>query len=133
MHYIFTGFRDSNAVRHFNFDRVAEDRSRTKVVVDADMASAREHKILLQDLPLLCLRLLETSDEAAHCESFTFTQARMLEIRNAAKAAGERKTAKKPQKPSPAAGQAWRTGWSQPAPAGTAAPALSGLPQLVAE
>ena len=116
MQYIFTGFRDTDAVRRFAFDRVAADRSLTKVSVYANMALAREHRILLQDLPLLCLRLLESDDEVLVGDSITFSEARMVAIRNAARTATERKPLKK-HRPSPALGQAWRNG---PPPAATA-------------
>ena len=107
MQYVFTGFRDIDAVRHFGFDRISEDKSRTKVTVDANMAMARQNKILLQDLPLLCLRLLESLNGGSASERVILSEAMMLDISNAARVANEKKVPKRPR-PSPAVGQAWR-------------------------
>jgi hypothetical protein len=107
MQYIFTGFQDSNAIRHFAFDCIAHDNSRTRVTVDADMALARAHNILLQDLPLLCLRLLESAEDRPASTHVIFTKEDMLEARTAARIASERKPAKR-SRPSGNVGQAWR-------------------------
>ena len=109
MVYIFTGFRQLNSVRQFAFDCVAEDRSRTSVTVGADLALARKHFILLQDLPLLCRRLLETSESNPHNETLTFTEDNMLAVETAIRLAkAEKKPSRRPISSSQS-GQAWRT------------------------
>jgi hypothetical protein len=109
MIYIFTGFRQVNSVRQFGFDCVAEDRSRTQVTVGADLALARKHFILLQDLPLLCRRLLETSDGSALTDSLTLTEDNMLAVETAIRnAKAEKKPSRKPIA-SNKLGQAWRS------------------------
>jgi hypothetical protein len=109
MVYIFTGFRQVNAVRQFAFDCVADDRSRTQVTVGADLALARKHFILLQDLPLLCRRLLETSDDSTRPERLTFTEDNMLAVETAIRVAkAEKKPARKPIA-SNRLGHAWRS------------------------
>jgi 20S proteasome alpha/beta subunit len=60
MNFLLAGFKEGGGSRHYSFDCVASDRSRTTVIVGADMALARKHEIRLQELPLLCVRLLES-------------------------------------------------------------------------
>jgi hypothetical protein len=109
MNYIFTGFHQANSIRQFAFDCVADDRSRTQVTVGADLALARKHFILMQDLPLLCRRMLETSEDGARAEALTFTEDRMLAIETAIRLAkAEKKPARKPIA-SDRVGQAWRS------------------------
>jgi len=109
MSYIFTGFRQTNAVRQFAFDRVSADGTRTQVTVGADLALARKHFILLQDLPLLCRRVLETSEDRDRTETLMFTEADMLAVETAIQAAkADKKPARKPFA-SNRLGQAWRS------------------------
>ncbi len=108
MNYVFTGFRQANAVRQFAFDCVADDRSRTSVTVRADLALARKHQILLQDLPLLCRRLLEAVGENAPPASVTLTEENMIAVRAAAVKPLVFKKPPRKTKPSAAVGQAWR-------------------------
>ena len=53
MDFVLTGFRQDANVRHFAFQRVAGDHSRTEFTVSADMSLLVKHKIPLQELPLL--------------------------------------------------------------------------------
>lgn len=108
MEFIFKGFSDAKAIRQFAFECVADDRSRTAVTVYADMTIARRYNILLQDMPLLCRRLLDEGRDKPCDGHVDFTEERMTEIRAAVRAAAEKKTARRPR-PSPTAGQAWRT------------------------
>src|SRR4051812_26082674 len=109
MTYIFTGFRQVNAIRQFAFDCVAADRTTTHVTVGADLALARKHFILMQDLPLLCRHLLETSDQPAGTEQLMFTEDNMLAVETAVQTAkAEKKPARKPF-PSNRLGHAWRS------------------------
>ena len=109
MVYIFTGFRQANAIRQFAFDCIADDKTRTQITVGADLALARKHFILLQDLPLLCRRLLESSGEIWRTGPMMFTEDQMLDVETAiATAKAEKKPARKPT-PSNSLGQAWRS------------------------
>lgn len=105
--YVFTGFKQADTVRHLAFDCVDDDRSKSSVIVHADVTLARKHAILIQDLPLLCRRLLETA-EGATPVSMTFTEANMV----AAEMAGTKPVVyRKPQKRVTGPnriGQAWR-------------------------
>lgn len=71
MEFIFTGFRQSNNFRHFAFEGVAEDRTRTQFVVGADLMLIRKYQITMQELPLICLRLLEGSPDGPKTTIFT--------------------------------------------------------------
>lgn len=108
MNFVFTGFRQANAVRQFAFDCVADDKTRTTITVGADLALARKHEILLQDLPLLCLRMLELKEHQASAATVTFTEANMIAVEAAVKLAKAEKKAPRRPVPSEKIGQAWR-------------------------
>ena len=61
--FIVTGFRQNLQFRMFTFERVAGDYSRSAYTVSADTALVRKHGISVQELPLLCLQLLERSEQ----------------------------------------------------------------------
>jgi hypothetical protein len=81
MQFILTGFTHDLGCRVFEFDRLGEDRLRTKCTVRADLALIRRYGIQIQDLPLLCRGLLDRSDECSEMPSLTFTE---QEMRNCA-------------------------------------------------
>jgi hypothetical protein len=54
------GFTNELSLRRFTFELVGSGPPRTTVVVVADMALVRKYEIPLQELPLLCVRLLES-------------------------------------------------------------------------
>ena len=107
MDFLLLGFKEGSGVRHFRFEWVGPGRLRRTVVVHADMALARKHEIRMQELPLLCLRLLQGINEGEVTDAITFTEDHMIAIQTAARAASEKKP-KTPRRPSPAIGQAWR-------------------------
>ena len=107
MDFLLVGFKEGSDVRHFRFECVGPDRLRRTVVIHADMALARKHEIRMQELPLLCRRLLESIDEGEITDAVTFTEDHMISIQTAARAAAEKKP-KLPQRPSSATGWAWR-------------------------
>jgi hypothetical protein len=121
MEFVFSGFRDVRTIREFSFERVADDRSRSKVTVDADMSLARKYKILMQDLPLLCRRLLDSLEDNGFSERVTFSEQHMTALVNAAREAAERKPARRHRPPSAATGQAWRGPQAHPPPMAEAA------------
>jgi hypothetical protein len=107
MDFLLLGFKEGSGVRHFRFECVGPDHLRRTVVVDADMALARKYEIRMQELPLLCLRLLKSINEGEITDAITFTEDHMIGIHTAARANAEKKP-KPSRRPSPATGQAWR-------------------------
>jgi hypothetical protein len=107
MEFVLVGFKEGDGVRRFAFDCVRADRTRTKVIVRADVTLARKHEIRLQELPLLCRRLLESVPEDDLETAITFTEDHMIAIQAAARVLLEKKPHKAPR-PSAATGQAWR-------------------------
>jgi hypothetical protein len=105
--YQFAGFQDAAGVRQFAFDRIADDRSRTRVVVTADMTLARKYDIRMQELPLLCRRLLDEPGAEQAGRPICLTEEHMAAIRATAQAVADRKP-RKPPPVSPNTGRAWR-------------------------
>jgi hypothetical protein len=110
MQFVLTGFTPDTGFRIFNFEGIADDRSRTGFTVRTDLALIRRYGIQVQDLPLLCRGLLERRDENEHGHTFEYTEAemRLYAARCAEEkdAAQKRKAARKP--PTNNAGTAWR-------------------------
>ena len=108
MEFVLTGFRQFETVRQYYFDAVGEDRVRKQVAVDADLDLVRRYGIPVQDLPLLCRRLL---DARAKAESIIFTERDFVQYAKeraaAADASQERRRARRPPVSS-RVGQAWR-------------------------
>jgi hypothetical protein len=102
------GFKEKGGVRQFLFKGAASDRSAMTVVVCADVTLARKHEIRLQELPLLCVRLLESIEDTNLAPAITLTEDHMIAIQAAARDKAEKKPHHPPRRPSPAAGQAWR-------------------------
>ncbi len=46
-------------MRHYAFQGIASDRTRTEFIVGTDLQLIRKYQIAVQELPLLCRRLLE--------------------------------------------------------------------------
>ena len=108
MEVLLVQFYEANGTRMFVFHCVGADRSRTTVSVSADVTLARKYDIRLQELPLLCRRLLDAIPEEGLQASFTLTEAHMVAIQAAARNVPGRKPHKRPR-PSSAVGQAWRS------------------------
>jgi hypothetical protein len=106
--FVLAGFRQFDTVRRFYFDAIGEDRIRKRVVVGADLELIRRYRIPLQELPLLCRRLL---DARAKAESIMFTENDMAQYAKdrteATDALLERRRAHRPTVSS-RVGQAWR-------------------------
>ena len=75
MQFVLTGFTQDLGFRVFSFERVGDDRVRTKCTVRADLALIRRYGIQIQELPLLCRALLDRSGTAG--EVFTFSEEEM--------------------------------------------------------
>lgn len=110
MEFILLGFDQSASTRRFRFEIIGADRSRTPVVVVADLSLAREYDIQVQNLPLACRELLAHSDATTLASGLvTLTEGHMAELRKSAADAREQaKPRKVRQKLSSEAGKAWR-------------------------
>ena len=97
-------------MRHYAFDRISVGKKREACVVCADLGLLRKHNIPLQEVPLLCRRLLEASEAGAE-QRLVFSETDMLSYtanREAQLLAAQAKR-KKPRVPvSPRVGLAWR-------------------------
>lgn len=109
MTFTLAGFDDGEGSRRFTFQCLDAERSKSIVIVRADVSLARQHEIRLQELPLICLQLLESLTDEEVAEPIILTEDRMIAIQAAARTASEKKVRKAPRKPSPETGQAWRT------------------------
>lgn len=77
MHIILTGFSQDMGFRVFAFECVGEDKVRTGYKVRADLLLVRKYGILMQELPLLCRRILERRQDGDQQQMYTFTEADM--------------------------------------------------------
>lgn len=86
MQYTLTGFTQAMGFRIFAYQGTGADRVRIAFTVRADLALSRKYGIRIQDLPLMCMGILERSnhaDEAADTgltgarRALTFTEAQM--------------------------------------------------------
>ena len=108
MNFLLTGFKEGQGSRQFTFDCVAADRSRKTVIVGADMAMARKHEIRLQELPLICVRLLESLADGGLNATITLTEAQMAAIQAETRESLNRKPHRPTRPKSPNTGEAWR-------------------------
>ena|ERR1051326_6282229 len=77
MNFLLNGFSSDLGFRVFKFEGVAADKSRTDFSVRADLTLIKGFGIRIQELPLLCRRLLEAHSEAAEERPLTFTSEHM--------------------------------------------------------
>lgn len=109
MKFTLSGFKERNSFRQFAFECAGAGHPKTTIIVAADVGLARKHDIRLQELPLICLRLLESLDEERVAGPITLTEDHMIAIQTAALSAAGKRSHKPPRRPSSLAGQAWRT------------------------
>jgi hypothetical protein len=109
MTFTLSGFREGNGLRRFVFQCVAAGGAKSTVVVGADVSLARKHEIRLQELPLICVRLLEGLDDQALAQPITLTEDHMIAIQAVAREAAEKRSQKPTRRPSALAGHAWRS------------------------
>ena len=107
MQYHFIRFDQTDGVRRFAFDCVADDRSVSHVVVRADVTLARKYDIRLQELPLLCRRFLSELPADRQAAAVTFSETDMRAVRTAAEAIVETRK-QKTSRVSATTGHAWR-------------------------
>jgi hypothetical protein len=108
--FVFTGFHQEENIRRYAFQGIGEDRKKADYTVGVDMVTVRRYGIPLQELPLLCRRLLEERERRK--PALTFTEEDMLgyaSFRAARQLEAERKRtmARRPV-PSRQTGKAWR-------------------------
>src|ERR1700688_3275885 len=110
MQFILTGFTQELGFRVFAFERMAEDRTRTRWTVRADLALIRRYGIRLQELPLMCRGLLERGDDVeTRAIIFSEEQMRTCADERAAAKEGAAHKRKAPRRPaSENSGAAWR-------------------------
>jgi hypothetical protein len=110
MDYILTGFTHDVGFRVFAFEGIAEDRVRTAYSVRADLALIRKYGIRVQELPLLCRKVLERREGQDPQRTFTYTEAEMRLRADACAAEAASQKRKAPRKPPPTqhVGTAWR-------------------------
>jgi hypothetical protein len=87
MQFTLTGFTQETGSRVFAYEGVGEDRVRIRYTVRADLALSRKYGIRLQELPLMCLGILERmnspeelagADPSTSQKSVTFTEEAMI-------------------------------------------------------
>jgi len=119
MQFTLTGFTQDDGCRVFAYEGTGEDRVRLKFTVRADLALSRKYGIRLQELPLMCMAILEKNSEgdgvtavdpAAIQRSVTFTENAMIQYADdcvaARDAAALKRTSLRRQAPKAAAATA---------------------------
>jgi hypothetical protein len=111
MEFTMTGFSEELGVRRYKFKAMLVDRRSQEFAVDTDVALARKYGIGLQELPLLCRRLLEKDVERLDNHIVIFSEQLMREHADQCaateRAAQERR--KSHRRPNPARlGEHWR-------------------------
>jgi hypothetical protein len=112
MEYVFTGFRQVDTMRHYSFQGIADDHTRTSYVVATDVTLLRKYSIALQDVALLCRRFLQQRDATDVRHSVILTEEEMRRIAEARTALLELAASKRKPHRVPASrkvGQAWRS------------------------
>jgi hypothetical protein len=86
LQFVSTGFTQEAGCRVFAYEVVSPDRVRTRFSVRADLALSRQFGIQLQELPLMCMGILEhcvtenkalVTDEGMGKRALTFTEEAM--------------------------------------------------------
>jgi hypothetical protein len=97
MQFILIGFSHDSGSRVFQFEGIAEDRTRTRFAVRTDLSLIRNYGIQVQELPMLCRKLLEQREEGQRERTVTFTEDAMRV--HAAACAAERDAAQRRRPP----------------------------------
>ena len=112
MEYVFTGFRQVDTIRHYGFQGIADDHSRTSFTVATDVTLLRKYSIALQDFALLCRRFLQEREARDDQRSVILTEEEMRRIAGARTALLELAASKRKPHRAPVShkvGQAWRS------------------------
>jgi len=97
LHFILLGFNHELGVRVFWFDGIAEDKTRSRFAVRTDLALVHNYGIRIQELPMLCRKLLERRPAGERSHMLTFTEEEMR--LHAAQRAAEREAAQRKRPP----------------------------------
>jgi len=62
----YVGFEQAEGIRSYKFERTSPGEEMKTLVVTTDVALLARHRVLLQEGPGLCLRLLETESAACY-------------------------------------------------------------------
>jgi len=116
MKLVYMGFsHETTGVRLYRFEGVVSQEIRKGFLVTADIALLTKHHVRIQEVPMICLRLLESSAEAEpQLEVLVLTEADMLNHVQAQAAEKEKAAAKRTKRPfrpaNPVAlGMAWKS------------------------
>ncbi|HYM11852.1 MAG TPA: hypothetical protein VEU62_14040 [Bryobacterales bacterium] len=102
MKFLYMGFsHETTGVRLYSFEGVASQGIRKDFLVTADIALLTKHRVRIQDGPMMCLQLLESSAETEpQLEFLVLTEADMLNhVRAKAAEKATKKRAKRPFHP----------------------------------
>ena len=79
MKLLYMGFaHKTTGIRHYSFQGQIPDGTRKGFFVSTDVALLTKHHIQIQEVPMMCLRLLESAAEAQPQLNFILTEADML-------------------------------------------------------
>jgi len=94
---LYMGFaHKTTGIRQYNFQGLIPDGTRKGFFVTTDVAMLTKHHIQIQEVPMMCLRLLESATEAQpQLELFILTEADMLAHISAKAAIKEQATSKR--------------------------------------
>ncbi len=116
MKFVYMGFRhETTGVRLYSFEGVVSQGIRKDFLVTADITLLTKHHVRIQEVPMMCLQLLESSAEAEPPrELLVLTETDMMAHVRAKTAAAEKAAAKRAKRPfrpaNPVAlGMAWRS------------------------
>ena len=116
MKFAYMGFRhETTGVRLYSFEGVVSQGIRKDFLVTADIALLTKHHVRIQEVPMMCLRLLESSAEAEpQLEFLVLTEADLIAHVRAKAAEAEKAASKRTKRPfrpaNPVAlGLAWRS------------------------
>ncbi len=76
--FVLSGFSHDVGFRVFEFDCVQDGKTRTHHTVRADMTLVRKHGIHVQELPLLCRKVLDDCQERDRTGSMVLSEAEMI-------------------------------------------------------
>src|SRR5712692_9878035 len=101
MKLMYMGFsHETTAVRLYSFEGVVSEGIRKGFHVTADIALLTKHHVRIQEVPMMCLRLLESCAETEQQpELLVLTEADMIVHVRAAAAAKEKAASKRVRRP----------------------------------
>ncbi|HLH40193.1 MAG TPA: hypothetical protein VKX39_13675 [Bryobacteraceae bacterium] len=76
--FVLSGFSHDLGFRIFEFDCLENGKVRTRHTVRADLMLVRKHGIHVQELPLLCRKVLDDCQEWDRSGSMTLSEAEMM-------------------------------------------------------